>query len=131
MRLSASALALSLIALPTFAQQAAPAPATPAPAASAPAASSAPSHHHRMTIQQRFDAADTNHDGQLTLAEAKAGYRAVARHFKAIDTDKKGYVTLAEIESYVQARRAAYRAAHQKVPAPASATPAAPTTSTN
>jgi len=50
-------------------------------------------------IAERFAAADTNHDGQLTLAEAEAGMPRVAANFNKIDVDKSGAVTLAEIEA--------------------------------
>jgi Ca2+-binding EF-hand superfamily protein len=50
-------------------------------------------------IAARFAAADTNHDGQLTLAEAKAGMPRVAANFDKIDADKSGTVTVAEIEA--------------------------------
>jgi len=52
-----------------------------------------------LEIQQRFAAADKNHDGKLTLEEAKAGMPRVASHFDVIDADHKGYVTVAEIEA--------------------------------
>jgi Ca2+-binding EF-hand superfamily protein len=50
-------------------------------------------------IAQRFAAADTNHDGQLTLAEAEAGMPRVAANFNKIDADNSGTVTVAEIEA--------------------------------
>lgn len=50
-------------------------------------------------IAERFAAADTNHDGQLTLAEARAGMPRVAANFNKIDTDQSGTVTLAEIKA--------------------------------
>jgi Ca2+-binding EF-hand superfamily protein len=50
-------------------------------------------------IAERFAAADTNHDGQLTLAEAEAGMPRVAANFSKIDADQSGTVTLAEIEA--------------------------------
>jgi hypothetical protein len=56
-------------------------------------------------LQARFAAADTDHDGKLTLAEAQAGMPRVAAHFAQIDADRKGYVTLADIERYVAQRR--------------------------
>ena len=49
-------------------------------------------------IAERFAAADTNHDGKLTLAEAEAGMPRVAANFSKIDADGSGTVTLAEIE---------------------------------
>ena len=50
-------------------------------------------------IDEHFAAADTNHDGQLTPAEAKAGMPRVAGNFDKIDADQSGTVTLAEIKA--------------------------------
>ncbi|MBU3666782.1 MAG: EF-hand domain-containing protein [Chthoniobacterales bacterium] len=50
-------------------------------------------------IAERFAAADTNHDGQLTLAEAQAGMPRVAANFSKIDADGSGTVTVAEIQA--------------------------------
>lgn len=50
-------------------------------------------------IAERFAAADTDHNGQLTLAEAKAGMPRVAANFAKIDADQSGTVTVAEIEA--------------------------------
>ncbi len=50
-------------------------------------------------VAERFAAADTNHDGKLTLAEAEAGMPRVAANFSKIDADGSGTVTLAEIEA--------------------------------
>ncbi|SNX29290.1 hypothetical protein SAMN06295945_1659 [Polynucleobacter meluiroseus] len=48
-------------------------------------------------IVARFKAADKNHDGKLTLVEAKAGMPRVAEHFSYIDSEGRGYVTLDQI----------------------------------
>lgn len=99
---------LLLLALPMFALQAhaqtSPPPA-PAKPATAQAASSAPApapqqHAHRVGWKQRFAEANTTHDGHLTLQQAEAGYRTVARHFAQIDVDKKGYVTVEDIDTW-------------------------------
>lgn len=80
-------------------------PATPAPAAPAVARA------HR-TFDERFAAANTTHDGKLTLDQAKAGHlRAVARDFAVIDKSKKGYVTLDEVKAHQSEQRAARKAA--------------------
>jgi hypothetical protein len=50
-------------------------------------------------IDEHFAAADTNHDGQLTLSEAKQGMPRLAANFDKIDTAKKGYVTVEQIKS--------------------------------
>jgi len=51
-------------------------------------------------IAARFQAADTNHDGKLTLEEAKAGMPRVAAVFSQIDVENKGYVTLEQIQAF-------------------------------
>ena len=53
-----------------------------------------------QVIAQRFQAADTNHDGKLTLEEAQAGMPRVAKVFSQIDVENKGYVTLQEIQAF-------------------------------
>ena len=55
------------------------------------------------TMHDRFAAANTTHDGHLTLEQAKAGYKSVAKKFDAIDKDHKGYVTEADIHAYYSA----------------------------
>jgi len=82
-------LALPLLALPVQAQASPPKTA-----------------HSHMTWEQRFEQANTTHNGHLTMEQAKTGYRAVARHFTAIDQDKKGYVTEDDIRAYYKAQRA-------------------------
>ncbi|MEM5386504.1 EF-hand domain-containing protein [Paraburkholderia phymatum] len=55
-------------------------------------------------LQQRFAAANTTHDGKLTLAQAQTGMPRVAQHFGEIDTQKQGYVTLGQIEQFMAQR---------------------------
>jgi hypothetical protein len=55
-------------------------------------------------LEQRFAAADTNHDGKLTLAEAQAGMPRVAQHFADIDTNRQGYITLDQIKAFMASR---------------------------
>jgi hypothetical protein len=62
--------------------------------------------HTRLTMPQRFEQANTTHDGHLTLDQAKTGYKSVARHFATIDQDKKGYITEDDIRAYNKAQRA-------------------------
>lgn len=83
-------------------------PAAMAPSTAAPSSSATPMTHHRtrMTVAQRFEQANTTHDGKLTLDQAKAGMPAIAKNFDAIDKDKKGYVTLDDIHAYYAARHA-------------------------
>ncbi len=91
-------------AAPPAAEQTAP--ASPAPAAH--------TRKHRRTLQERFDEANTTHDGHLTAEQARAGLPSVARDFDAIDTAHKGYVTIDDIKAHRAAVRAAHRAAKQK-----------------
>lgn len=82
---------------------ASPTPVTPAPARA---------RRTRMTMQQRFDAANTTKDGKLTLDQAQAANMTrVATNFTAIDTGKKGYVTVEDIRAYNRAQRMARKAA--------------------
>ena len=109
-----------LVLLAGAAQAQAPLTGTTAPLGSpnvsgdqaAPAAPSAPvSKHHRRTLEQRFDEANTTHDGHLTEEQARARMPSVARDFATIDTDHAGYVTLEQIKAHTHAKRAARRAA--------------------
>ena len=54
----------------------------------------------KAKMTERFNEADANHDGQLTLDEAKSKMPRVAKNFDQIDTDKKGYVTLDQITAF-------------------------------
>lgn len=60
-------------------------------------------------LQQRFQAADKDGNGDLTRPEAEAGMPYVARQFDQIDTAKRGAVTLPQIEAYLASRAAAKR----------------------
>jgi hypothetical protein len=147
MRFLIPAAALALLALPTFAQQTTTTPApgttttppatapattpgttTPAaPSAAAPTTPATPKKTvgHRQTLQQRFEAANTTHDGQLTKDQAVAAKWAyVSKNFAAIDSAKKGYVTVDDIRAYA----AAQRAAHPKPATPATPPAASPPT---
>ncbi|TKI06105.1 EF-hand domain-containing protein [Martelella alba] len=52
-------------------------------------------------LQSRFTRADTNHDGKLTLDEAKSGMPMVAKYFSEIDAGHTGYVTLPQLEQFM------------------------------
>jgi hypothetical protein len=54
----------------------------------------------------RFNAADKNHDGKLTLEEAKAGMPLVARNFDKIDIAHTGSITLEQIAAFAQQQQA-------------------------
>ena len=93
--------ALSLFVFQAHAQTTAP-PATDTAKPTAAAAS-----QHRMGWKQRFEAANSTHDGHLTMDQAKAGYVTAARHFSEIDAAKKGYLTKDDIAAWHKLHRAA------------------------
>lgn len=67
----------------------------------------------QQKLEQRFEQADTNHDGKLTLAEAQAGMPRLAENFDRIDTAHRGYVTLDEIDQYLMQQARQRRAQQQ------------------
>ncbi len=124
-RLIPAAAVLALFAVQAQAQTDTQAtPGTQPPAATAPA-HAAPAKKpvtRRVTLQQRFDAANTSHDGHLTKDQAAAAnWPYVTNNFAAIDKGKKGYVTAQDIHAFAKARHAAHHA-----PAPATGQPAQP-----
>lgn len=62
----------------------------------------APQEMASRMIEQRFSQADTNHDGKLTLAEAKSGMPLIVPVFEDIDASHKGYVTLDQIRAFAR-----------------------------
>lgn len=55
----------------------------------------------RQKMEARFDAANTTHDGRLTLQQAEdANMRGVVKHFSQIDTQHLGYVTFNELMAW-------------------------------
>ncbi|HQT39889.1 MAG TPA: hypothetical protein PK231_10720 [Acidocella sp.] len=97
---------LATFAVPGLAlAQAAP---NTSPAMQAPAAPPGPldhsGHDHAAMLQKmhdRFNAANTTHDGHLTLAQATAaGLKPVVAHFAEIDTAKRGYVTFNQVQAW-------------------------------
>ena len=99
-------------------------PATTAPAMAAPA-TAAPKPVAKpkapvMTTEQRFEKANTTHDGKLTKAQATtAKWTTVTRNFTAIDKDKKGYVTVEDIKTAEAKKPAPKKPATLATPAPA------------
>lgn len=84
------------------------APVTPAPQGATPQEmntppATAPAHRPRMSLQERFDSANTTHDGHLTPEQAQAHWPGLARHFAEIDTNHRGYVTVDDIRAYRKA----------------------------
>jgi len=92
--LRAGLLASSLVATPTAAQVPSPPPQT----------DQAPPEQRFV---DRFNAANTTHDGRLTLEQAQAGNMPIlVRHFDEIDAQHRGYVTLQDIRAWRQQSRA-------------------------
>ena len=92
---AAAVLAAFAVVLPSFAQQ-----------------EQGQGQRQRMTPEQReqrmaerFNTADTNHDGKLSLDEAKAGLPMVARNFDQIDTGHTGSVTFEQLTAYAKAHQ--------------------------
>ncbi len=116
MRLVLPLAAFALLAVPAVAQTmpSTPAPA-PAPSAAATSPDAAANHGHArhgyLTLDKRFQMANTTHDGHLTLDQARSAevMHMVAGNFDAIDKDHKGYVTEDDIRAWYKARRAAHR----------------------
>ena len=50
-------------------------------------------------IAERFAKCDKNHDGKLTMDEAKGCMPRIYDHFSYIDTGNKGYLTVAQIQA--------------------------------
>lgn len=72
-------------------------------------------HAGRKTAQQRFEEANTSHDGHLTEAQAQAAHmRGVSTHFAEIDSHHRGYITFDEIHAWRAERRAEHKAAREK-----------------
>jgi hypothetical protein len=90
---------------------------TPAPV---PAPSGAPAGQNATREQRfvaQFQAANTTHDGHLTLDQAKAGSMPmIVRHFSEIDLSGKGYVTMADVQAYRHARAVQRKASHGSTP---------------
>ena len=68
-------------------------------------------HHGRRTADEHFTEANITHDGRLTMDQAKAGYKSIARSFDQIDIKHRGYITMDEIKAWKAAKKAARQAA--------------------
>ena len=90
-------------------------PAATQGSVSSPSSEAAPRPAARRTLVQRFEDANTTHDGHLTAEQARANMPAVARDFALIDTSNHGYVTLQDIKAFNRSKRAARRSAAKAV----------------
>jgi hypothetical protein len=109
-------------------------PETTAPPPPAPETAPPPKPHKprraakRMTMRERFEAANTTQDGHLTLDQARAAHWPyVVRNFAAIDRGHKGYITEADIHAFAHARYLARHAAAAPPPPGAPPPPPPPT----
>jgi hypothetical protein len=106
---------LGLVALPGIAvAQTATAPSTTTtnPPMAAPQGDEGMGDHHNghhhgkwheamRKFHEKFDAANTTHDGHLTFEQAqKAGMTMIVQNFKAIDTEHRGYVTFNDVVAW-------------------------------
>jgi hypothetical protein len=92
-----------MLPLPPYQQDMQPMPDEGSPPPGAPGAPGGKHNHDggMRKWQARFDAANTSHDGRLTLEQAQAaGLKPVVAHFSAIDTQNRGYVTFNEIMAW-------------------------------
>lgn len=112
MRFIVPAMAAILLAVSPIAAvhaQTTPAPAQAAPVTAAPATlPDTPAPKAKLSrLQKRFAAANTTHDGHLTLEQARANkWTQIVTHFSTLDAEKKGYVTEAQIGAAAHAARA-------------------------
>jgi len=88
-----------------------------APAVAQSSATPAAAHHARLTPAEHFAAANTTHDGRLTLDQATTGYKSIGKSFTLIDVDHHGYVTMDDIKAWRAAKKAARLAAKHSAPA--------------
>ena len=62
-----------------------------APALAETVAPPAATHQGRRSAAEHFADANTTHDGRMTLAQATAGYKSIAKSFAQIDAKGRGY----------------------------------------
>ena len=61
-------------------------------------------------MREKFDAADTDHDGLISRDEAAKGLPHIAKHFDAIDANHDGKLSMQELTQFVRNRHAARNA---------------------
>lgn len=54
---------------------------------------------------ERFDAADTDHDGKLSRAEVEPAFPQLLLHFGRLDSDKSGFLSWNELKYFGPPRR--------------------------
>ncbi len=71
-------------------------------------------HRRYASLAEHFEAANTTHDGRLTVDQAsRAGWARIVRHFGEIDTGHLGFVTAAQIHAYNVGQRHGRRVASE------------------
>jgi Ca2+-binding EF-hand superfamily protein len=56
-------------------------------------------------MKERFDAADTDHDGYISRDEAGKGLPRIAAHFDDADANRDGKLSKDEIADYLRSQR--------------------------
>ncbi|HZR35054.1 MAG TPA: hypothetical protein VFA75_06730 [Nevskia sp.] len=85
-------------------------PAARHPSGEAPTSGEALRRQVDAKLQRRFEAADTQHTGQVTREQAQlAGWGYLVRHFDRIDTAHSGSVSLEQVRQYQSAAAARRR----------------------
>jgi Ca2+-binding EF-hand superfamily protein len=64
----------------------------------------------KSELENRFNAADANHDGKLTIDEANGKMPRVYKNFAAIDSQQNGYVTIEQVEQFAASKFSARKA---------------------
>lgn len=106
MRLSMLFFMALMVASPAMANDPPPKQEVTSTAATTPAPT-----REKLTLKQRFERANTTHDGRLTLEQARLGYKSVAGAFDKIDATGKGFVTIEDIRAWRKAQQVARKAA--------------------
>ena len=81
--------------------------AAPLLAAHAQSTNAAREQQMEAELKKRFAAADLDHDGRVTRAEAQAGMPLVFKYFDEIDSAKNGSLTMTQIAAFARAKAAA------------------------
>jgi hypothetical protein len=82
-------------------------PAARKPSTSPPTQGAALRRQVEQKLKQAFDAADTDHSGTISLAQAKAANLGlVVRHFDEIDVNNTGTVQFGDVKQFLKKRGA-------------------------
>ena len=61
-------------------------------------------------MREKFDVADTDHDGMLSRDEATKGLPHLAKHFDTIDANHDGKLSMQELAQFLRNKHAARNA---------------------